>query len=204
MPTGYDTNWTEELEEAILDIVSQGGTLKEIERKTGVKTSPLFLHRRKSKTFEQRYISAQEQGFEHDADKLKTAHEDIPDPLRARLFSENNRWLLSRRAAHRYGDRLDITVGQTVDMTQALIDARKRAGHSVEYFDTDILVEATKKIERIAHDNTNSDNEANDASSDNTNSDNEANGVTLNANNVVKPDSNLNAKSIGELIDIIS
>lgn len=186
MPTGYDVKWTEELEEAILDIVSQGGTLKDIEKKTGIKTSPLFLHRRKSKTFEQKYSIAQEQGFEHDADSLKTAHDDIPDPMKARLFSENNRWLLARRAAHRYGDRLDITVGQTVDMTQALTDARRRAGHSVEYFDQDTIEVSAQKIEGLIE----------RASSEGTNSED--------ANSVVLGHEDPKASVERQLIDIIS
>jgi len=157
MPKGYDVEWTDELEQKTIELVSQGLSLKKIAEATGVSTSAMFYHRRQSKTFEKAYNLAQEQGFEHDADKLKTAHEDIPDPLKARLFSENNRWLLSRRAASKYGDRLDITVGQTVDMSQALIDARKRAGHSVQYFDAEVINRASDKAKQIVDASANSE-----------------------------------------------
>lgn len=49
-------------------------------------------------------------------------------PYQARIYSENVKWLLARRAAAKYGDRLDITQGvTTVDIAQALSDARARA-----------------------------------------------------------------------------
>lgn len=141
---------TPDIEQQILELVSQGATWKKISEAVGLSVSVMFNYRRKNNEFNELVNQAQEMGFEIDADKLKTAHDDIADPLKARLFSENTRWLLARRAAHRYGDRLDITTNRTIDIGRALQEARARAGMLIEPVGDDAIETVAKKVEEIA------------------------------------------------------
>jgi hypothetical protein len=118
---------TETQKEDAISLSAEGKTLKEICAVIGCSVRELMTFRAHDNYFNENILRAQVIGFEVQADKLQTAHEDIPNPLSARLFSENTRWLLSRRAASKYGDRIDVTVGQTVDISKALDDARKRS-----------------------------------------------------------------------------
>jgi hypothetical protein len=74
-----------------------------------------------------RWEAAALEGIEALADSLVDV-DTRKGPYQARIYSENVKWLLARRAAAKYGDRLDITQGvTTVDIAQALSDARSRA-----------------------------------------------------------------------------
>lgn len=128
MPTGYDVPWSPELEAKILALIAEGKTWSEIKELTNVTVYSIYKHRDKDNDFEALYIRAREAGAEAKADLLEKAHENISDPIKARLFSENTRWLLARRHSATYGDRLDITANQTVQVGAALDMARKRAG----------------------------------------------------------------------------
>lgn len=82
------------------------------------------LHRNDS--FSQKLAQARAQGMELLADELTTiAENQALDPQRAKLKSENIRWLLARRLPHAYGDRLEVKV-ERVDVSAALIEARQR------------------------------------------------------------------------------
>lgn len=71
--------------------------------------------------------AAQVEGIESLADSLINV-DTQKGPYQARIYSENVKWLLARRSAARYGDRLDITSGvTTVDISKALSDAKARA-----------------------------------------------------------------------------
>lgn len=67
------------------------------------------------------------QAAQHDrlGDTLLTAHEDIDDPQRAKLYSDNVKWLLSKRD-RRYSDRLQLEVETRVSLADALKEAQAR------------------------------------------------------------------------------
>jgi len=79
--------------------------------------------------FEADFARARSQGLELLADDLVTADADQPDVARAKLKSENVRWLLSRRLPHQYGDRLNVDLTGQIDLAAALKDAGKRLEH---------------------------------------------------------------------------
>lgn len=72
------------------------------------------------------YVSAKENGFDAMADSLLSMHETIQDAQKARLASENKRWYLSKRAAHKYGDRMEVNMTGQIDLNAALAEATKR------------------------------------------------------------------------------
>lgn len=61
------------------------------------------------------------------ADGLMTVADEVQDVQRARLKSDNAKWLLAKRKPSVYGDKVDIHVTQTIDITGALSEAKKRA-----------------------------------------------------------------------------
>lgn len=78
--------------------------------------------------FRDSFARALDRGLDGLADSLIDMCDD--ETIAAHVLrqkSDNIKWLLARRAAKRYGDRLDINVNQTVDIGGALIEARKRA-----------------------------------------------------------------------------
>ena len=65
-----------------------------------------------------------------DVEAKVTAMEDIattePDVQRARLICENRKWLASKLIPHVYGDKLDVTVTNKVDASDAMAAAKTR------------------------------------------------------------------------------
>lgn len=76
--------------------------------------------------FDKRFRIARDSGLELYADRLMTIAADEPDVMRARLHSENWRWLLSRRLRGQYGDSIDVNVTERVEVGSILSEARAR------------------------------------------------------------------------------
>jgi len=109
-----------------LNEASLGHTLKLIANNLGLQ-SPAHLQKqiRETPFFEAKWIAARRDGLELLADSLLDVHDRL-ELGQARLHSDNIKWLLSKRASDTYGDKLDVSVGVTVDIKQALMDARAR------------------------------------------------------------------------------
>ena len=72
------------------------------------------------------FALARQEGLDNLADDLLDIPDTCDDILKARLKSENTKWLLSKRKPQVYGERLDLHVNQTVDISTALKEARAR------------------------------------------------------------------------------
>lgn len=128
MPSGgQNKKRSKENDEVISQLLSEGKSLSEAAAAVGVTVGTLAHWRLQDADFDNLCSRAQNVGFEVQADSLMTIPEQIQDVQRARLKSENIRWLLARRAAHKYGDRLEVNLNQTVDIKGALDAARARA-----------------------------------------------------------------------------
>lgn len=119
--------YTEEQIETAIDMALKGEPLQRII--DGILTSESEFHRYKLQypEFMTRFEQARQEGLEYIADGLITAHKDEIDVQRARLKSDNAKWLLAKRKPAVYGDKVDIHVSQTIDISSALKDARSRA-----------------------------------------------------------------------------
>ena len=82
--------------------------------------------RQRDALFREKFAVARDEGLESLADGLITVADDYLDPQRARVKSESVRWLLSKRKASVYGDRVDLNVSSNVNLLAALADARSR------------------------------------------------------------------------------
>ncbi len=131
---------TEEQQERALDLAADGETLKKIRETLDITQLDFRKYRERYPLFETKFQRARQDGLEELVDALQTIPEEIADVNRARLKSENIRWLASKRKPAVYGDRLDVNVTQTVDIGQALADARSRA--ALPIFNTNAIVQA--------------------------------------------------------------
>ncbi len=119
---------TEEQKQLALDLAAQGKSIKAIYSQLNISHSALWKYRQHDLKFEQDFACARQEGLEHNADELLDLVDEIPDVQKARLKSDNIKWILSKRKPATYGDRLDLNVNQTIDIGSALAEARNRVG----------------------------------------------------------------------------
>jgi hypothetical protein len=81
---------------------------------------------------------ARARGYDALADSLLDAHERIENPQQAKVYSDNARWLLSKRSPRKYGDTINLNVNHALDLTVALDAAERRvAGPHPNVLDVD-------------------------------------------------------------------
>jgi len=120
--------YTEEQLQKAIELASKGEPYKVIIDEALLESEYEFwLYRQHYPDFNISFEQARQEGLEHLADGLMTAHNEFTDVQRARLKSDNAKWLLSKRKPTIYGDKVDIHVSQTIDIGAALAEARSRA-----------------------------------------------------------------------------
>lgn len=124
---------TAEQKQIAIGLASQGKTLAEIRDAIGISQQEFWEYRQENSDFAEAFARARQEGLEELADGLLTITEEEHDVQKARLRSENVRWLLSKRKPHVYGDRIDLNVNQTIDINAALFEARQRAALPMSY-----------------------------------------------------------------------
>jgi hypothetical protein len=131
---------TEEQKQLAIDLAASGETLKGIREALMVDQTAFRNYLERHPVYKDAFVCARQDGLEELADSLQKIPDEVTDVQRARLKSDNLRWLLSKRKAHVYGDRLDLNITQTVDIAGALLEARSRA--SLPPLHTNAIVEA--------------------------------------------------------------
>jgi len=112
----------------------------------------VYKWRRKDDRFAQDYARAREIGFEVNAEQLRTIHDDIHDVQKAKLASDNTKWLLSKVIPKTYGDRIDVNVTDNTAFGQALValsERRKRLISDQSATAETQLIDVTDKTERL-------------------------------------------------------
>jgi len=133
------TDITSDIEHDILRLAENGLTPKAISKNLGVDLDSILSHIKNTQLFAKAYAQARLEGLEALADSLTDIANDEPDVLRARVKSDNIKWLLSKRKAHVYGDKLEVNMNATLDIASALDEARNRvAVASAHVIDKDL------------------------------------------------------------------
>lgn len=127
-----------------LDLALEGKGLKDIALAIGITYKQFWEYRLKDTLFETELRRARAEALEYMVDSLDKIPEDIADVQRARLKSDNIKWIASKRKPEVYGDRLDINVKQEVDIGAALLEARSRA--QLPVFDSRSIVNAESSM----------------------------------------------------------
>ena len=135
---------TQEQQDLALTMAANGDTMRKIREALDVNAEQLRKYLVKYPLFQSSLASARQEGLEELADSLQDIPELISDVQRARLKSENLRWVLSKRKPQVYGDRIEVNMNQTVDIGAALLEARSRA--SLPIMPTNAIIDADSSI----------------------------------------------------------
>lgn len=117
--------YDESIGAAIIARLYAGDTIQQACAAAGIKGEVLARWRNENQSYSERFAQALDYYHDRRADSLLTAHDDIPDPQRARLYSDNVKWLLSKRDK-RYSERLELNVEHRVSLADALKEANGR------------------------------------------------------------------------------
>ena len=110
----------------VISLASQGATVAELAEALGMDQADMWRFIDSDKSLRQAYSQARARGYDALADSLLTIPEQIQDVQVARLKSENIRWLLSKRRAEVYGDKLQVDVSGQVDLTAIMAESAQR------------------------------------------------------------------------------
>lgn len=115
----------EEKKQIVIDTLANGETVTVACKRAGITFIQEDALKRSDPIYAERRRNARAIGLDLLAESLLTQHE-VNDPARARIASENKRWLLARWKPEVYGDRLDLSVTQQPDVRTVLEAARAR------------------------------------------------------------------------------
>lgn len=135
---------TESQKETAIKMAAEGKKLREIEEYLGVDAATFMRIKKRDPSFAVEISQARNEALEKLADDLITIVDDYQDTNKARVKSDNIKWVLSKRKSEIYGDRLDVNLTQTVDISGALADARARLSRDV----TPQLPAITQQLEK--------------------------------------------------------
>lgn len=112
-------------------MVEEGSTLSKALEANDLKRAMFAGALQNDRELSARYARAREFSADFLVDAALDAAVNEPDVLRARVIAENNRWAAGKFNSKRYGDRIDLNVSQTLDISGTLLEARQRMLRSV-------------------------------------------------------------------------
>lgn len=118
---------SEECQREACRLAAEGKSIQAICEAIFVSEYYFWQYRLQDAEFACVFAKCRDAGLDSLADQLIGITEKIPDVQKARLESENARWLLSKRKPATYGDRVAVDVTHTVNLPAALAEARQRA-----------------------------------------------------------------------------
>lgn len=141
---------TKDEENNLISLALAGESIQNIRAVLKLERMDLYRYFEANPDFREEFTRARQEGLDELADSLLNMHEEIQDVQRARLASDNHKWVLSKRKPQTYGDRIDLNVNQTVDIKGALEVAKARAMLPPRYptnvIDAEVI-DSTKQIE---------------------------------------------------------
>lgn len=145
-----------ELESKALALALEGKTISKITAELGITRQSLWDYRNANIPFSDNFARALAEGMEELADSLLDIVDLQPDVQKAKVQSDNIKFILSKRKPQVYGDRVDINVKQTIDIGGALREARQRAMLPLSDSATDPIAQAIDVTSTIKEDATGS------------------------------------------------
>jgi hypothetical protein len=119
--------YTREQTAIAIEMASQGEPMRRIIDAMCTNEWAFLQYKLNNPKFTSLFEQARQEGLEYMADQLITISDEYQDVQRARLKSDNYKWLLSKRKPAVYGDKIDLNINQTIDIGDALKEARARA-----------------------------------------------------------------------------
>lgn len=111
-----------------LELITEGSSLRTIAKYLDLKLSTLYDAIQRDPLAAERYARALELQAEVEVDEIKEiADDENKDPKAVRNMMEARKWRASKRHQKRYGDKLDLTITENVDLSAARQRGRERA-----------------------------------------------------------------------------
>lgn len=112
-PIGRPTRFTAKLSDEICDRIATGESLNTICQDLGIAYRAVLMWLRKYPEFMLKYMRARDEQADFYADELRDIAYNVPadkDAIeKAKLKSENLKWIASKLKPRKYGDKLDLT-----------------------------------------------------------------------------------------------
>lgn len=113
--------------DAILKDLISGASIRKTLKKHGVTEYAFYKTIDSDPNLSKEYARAQQVRAELLADEIVEIADDATDSQKARNQIDVRKWYASKMQPHKYGERIDLNVNQTVDIGAALMEARQRA-----------------------------------------------------------------------------
>lgn len=110
----------------LLQLLSEGYSVEKAGKSANIKVGDIWRVLEFDENIRRRFHEHRRKGLEKLADTLLDIPDDYEEIARGKLKSDNIKWLLSKRLPSEYGDRVQVDVNHTVDITGALDEAKKR------------------------------------------------------------------------------
>lgn len=117
---------TDQSVSSVIERVLNGSTLKDAAKACGLTPSGFHARLQTDRDAATAYARAVELRADLLADEALTIADTEDDAAKARNQIQVRQWLASKLYARRYGDRIDLNVTQTLDVTSTLAEARAR------------------------------------------------------------------------------
>lgn len=112
----------------IIRRATKGFSIRDCIKRSGFAIHDFTKYLRDNEEFRLDFHSAQTIGYDSLADELLAIPDDTSMTLgRAKLKSDNIKWILAKKRPSEYGDKIDLNINQTVDIVAALTQARSRS-----------------------------------------------------------------------------
>lgn len=124
-------------ESLIMEVISRlphERSLKDILKDVGISAKRFFDYLLEHPRMDLAYSHSQFARAELLADEIIDIADTESDPQRARNRIDARKWVASKLKPNKFGDRIDLNVNHTVDLSKALSEARNRVGlRSIEH-----------------------------------------------------------------------
>jgi len=91
------------------------------------------LVRRDDVAFDNEIREAQAFCVDMMTDRLEHIEDEEENPIMAKVISENIKWLASKRLKQIYGDKVEINHNHTINIQDAMIEARNRTMNIIDH-----------------------------------------------------------------------
>lgn len=157
------TPLTEEKVMRIIARIPEESSLKRILKSEEVSSTAFFSYLSVHPNADACYSRSQLARAELHADEIVDIADTETDPQRARNRIDARKWYASKIKPSMYGDRIDLNINQTVDIGEALRDARARVKlphHDLKHIESSQVIDVIELVKSIETD-TESDANAN-------------------------------------------
>jgi len=148
---------------AIIERWIEGEYIQDIVKEYGRSIASFYEFMSTHNDISEAHIRARKTKADLDVDDMKRIADTEPDANRARLKVDLRRWTASKFNSAVYGDKLDVALNQSIDISAALIEARARTSNAIDVESRNLLESKSNATDHESVDVTNTnENESED------------------------------------------